>query len=145
MKKKFALMGLVLVCFLALAFSPLVQAQSSDEWVDTNKFSYRRGESVIIAYHTMIHCLRGDLTITNVWRHEVVYEPNPWIMGPCYFEPYDGKVQWDQTYNTFSSFSPSGDSHNGMQVPPGLYIVEAGNAIAYFFIGPFNSLLSSSK
>ena len=135
MRKKSIVMALVISCFLFLALSPVMQAKSTVEWVDTDKFFYNMGEPVIITYHTMMHCLRGDITITNVWCQEVVYEPNPWIMGPCFFGPYDGELEWDQTYLTFTSFNPRGDAHNGEQVPPGLYRVEAGSAMAYFYIG----------
>ena len=138
MRKRFDLMAvMVMVCFLFLAFTPVMQTTPVAEGVDTDKFCYKLGEPVIITYHTMIHCVAGDIIITNVWRQEIVYEPNPWVLAPCYMGPYDGKVEWDQTYQTYYiSMHPSGDEHNGQQVPPGLYMVEAGNAKAYFFILP---------
>ena len=142
MRKRFALMAvMIMICFLFLAFTPVMQAKPVAEGVNTDKFSYKFGEPVMINYHTMIHCIAGDIIITNVWRQEIVYEPNPWVLAPCYMGPYDGQVEWDQTYQTYyyNSMHPSGDEHNGQQVLSGLYMVEAGNAKAFFFILPFQT------
>jgi len=130
----------IFVCLvLAATILPTATAEKPDgTGVSTDQHVYQLGEPVEITFTVDVYCLVAmqNIRIVRAQGKEIVQEPNPYIMAGCILERTTATVVWGQTYSTYQSGGILGDAHNGQQVPPGAYYVEAGGHQAHFVILP---------